>query len=86
MSKSKWLSGPRINPEPIAKGVLAADLIDGAFLAYNAGRLQKAARLYVEKMLAEETFVGMTLTGALTPASRASALPQEAHVAVPITA
>ena len=68
MSKSKWLSGPRINPEPIAKGVGAADLIDGAFLAYNAGRLQKAARLYVEKMLAPETFVGLTLTGALTPA------------------
>jgi deoxyhypusine synthase len=62
------LSGPRINPEPIAKGVGAADLIDGAFLAYNAGRLQKAARLYVEKMLAPETFVGLTLTGALTPA------------------
>jgi deoxyhypusine synthase len=68
VSKSKWLSGPRINPEPIAKGVLAADLIDGAFLSYNAGRLQKAARLYVEKMLAPETFVGMSLTGALTPA------------------
>ena len=68
MSKSKWLSGPRINPEPIAKGVLASDLIDGAFLSYNAGRLQKAARLYVEKMLAPETFVGLSLTGALTPA------------------
>ena len=68
MSKSKWLSGKRINPEPIAKGVTAAELIDTAFLAYNAGRLQKAARLYVEKMLAPETIVGMTLTGALTPA------------------
>lgn len=68
MSNSKWLSGPRINPEPIAKGVLAADLIDRVFLAYNAGRLQKAARLYVEKMLAPETFVGLSLTGALTPA------------------
>ena len=68
VSKSKWLSGPRINPEPIAKGVLAADLIDGAFLSYNAGRLQKASRLYVEKMLAPEAFVGMSLTGALTPA------------------
>ena len=68
VSKSKWLSGPRINPEPIAKGVSAADLIDGVFLAYNAGRLQKAARLFVEKMLAPESFVGMSLTGALTPA------------------
>ena len=68
MSRSKWLSGPRINPEPIAKGVVAADLIDGAFLAYNAGRLQKAARLFVEKMLAPESIVGLSLTGALTPA------------------
>jgi deoxyhypusine synthase len=68
VSHSKWLSGPRINPKPIEKGVTAADLIDGAFLAYNAGRLQKAARLYVEKMLAPESWVGMSLTGALTPA------------------
>jgi len=68
VSKSKWLSGPRINPEPIAKGVIAADLIDQVFLSYNAGRLQKAARLYVEKMLAPEVFVGLSLTGALTPA------------------
>ena len=68
MSKSKWLSGKRINPEPIAKGVTAADLIDSAFLAYNAGRLQKAARLFVDKMLAPEATVGVSLTGALTPA------------------
>jgi deoxyhypusine synthase len=68
VSKSKWLSGPRINPEPIAAGVGAADLIDRAFLAYNAGRLQKAARLYVEKMLAPGAVVGLSLTGALTPA------------------
>ena len=68
MAKSKWLSGHRINPAPIEGGVTAADLIDRVFLAYNAGRLQKAARLYVEKMLAPEAVVGMTLTGALTPA------------------
>jgi deoxyhypusine synthase len=68
VSKSKWLSGPRINPEPIEKGVGVAELIDAAFLAYNAGRLQKAARLYVEKMLAPDAVVGMSLTGALTPA------------------
>jgi deoxyhypusine synthase len=66
--KSKWLSGARINPEPIRGGVGAADLIDQAFLAYNAGRLQKASRLYVEKMLADDAVVGMSLTGALTPA------------------
>jgi deoxyhypusine synthase len=68
MASSKWLSGNRINPEPIRKDVAAADLIDQTFLAYNAGRLQKAARLFVEKMLAPDAVVGMTLTGALTPA------------------
>jgi deoxyhypusine synthase len=66
--KSKWLSGARINPEPIRGGVSVADLVDQAFLAYNAGRLQKASRLYVEKMLADDVVVGMSLTGALTPA------------------
>jgi deoxyhypusine synthase len=68
VSKSKWLSGQRINPEPIAKGVGAADLIDQAFLSYNAGRLQKASKLLVGKMLAPDAVVGMSLTGALTPA------------------
>ena len=68
MAKSKWLSGPRINPQPIVSGAGVADLIDGAFLAYNAGRLQKAARLFVEQMLADDAFVGLSLTGALTPA------------------
>jgi deoxyhypusine synthase len=67
-SKSKWLSGHRINPEPIKRGVSAADLIDQTFLAYNAGKLQKAATLYVDKMLAPDCFVGVSLTGALTPA------------------
>ena len=68
MAKSKWLSGPRINPQPIVSGAGVADLIDGAFLAYNAGRLQKAARLFAEQMLADDAFVGLSLTGALTPA------------------
>jgi len=68
MAKSKWLSGSRINPKPIQKEMTAADLIDATFLAYNAGRLQKAARLFVEKMLADDAVVGLSLTGALTPA------------------
>jgi len=66
--KSKWLSGSRINPEPIVANVGAADLIDQAFLAYNAGKLQKAAKLYVDRMLEPACVVGMSLTGALTPA------------------
>ena len=63
-----WLSGRRILPDPIERGVVAADLIDRAFLAYNGGRVQQAARLLVDKMLAPECVVGMTVSGALTPA------------------
>jgi deoxyhypusine synthase len=66
--KSPWLTGRRINPEPIRKGVTAADLVDQAYLAYNAGRLQKAARLLVEKMLEPDCWVALSLSGALTPA------------------
>jgi deoxyhypusine synthase len=67
-SKNRWLGGERIDPLPIRSGVGAADLMDGVFLAYNAGRLQKAARLLTEKMLAGDGWVGISLSGALTPA------------------
>lgn len=59
---------PRLNPAPVKKGVQAADLIDQAFLAYNGGRLREAARLFTDKMLPRNGFVGVSLTGALTPA------------------
>jgi deoxyhypusine synthase len=62
------LSGSRINPDPIRGGVTVADLVDHAFLAYNAGRLQKAAKVYVERMLEPACRVGVSLSGALTPA------------------
>ncbi|NBQ23354.1 MAG: deoxyhypusine synthase [Verrucomicrobia bacterium] len=45
-----------------------ADLMDQAFLAYNGGRLREAARLLTEKMLPGDGMLGMSLTGALTPA------------------
>ena len=45
-----------------------ADLIDTSFLAYNGRRLREACRLFAEKMLADDTVVGISLTGALTPA------------------
>src|ERR1041385_4116176 len=67
-TKSKFLRGKRIDPAPIAKEISAADLIDESFLAYNAARLREACWLFTEKMLAPEVTVGVTLTGALTPA------------------
>ena len=66
--KSKYLSGARIAPDPITKGVSAADLIDRAFLAYNGGRLREGCRLFTERMLEDDVTIGVTLTGALTPA------------------
>ena len=65
---SRFLRGQRIDPTPISGRETAADLIDGAFLAYNGGRLKEACQLYTQKMLADDVTVGMTLTGALTPA------------------
>lgn len=68
MPRSKFLKGPRILPGPLTGGVGAADLIDQAFLSYNGGRLREGCRLFNEKMLAPDCTVGMSLTGALTPA------------------
>jgi deoxyhypusine synthase len=68
MARSKHLGGRRIDPAPITGAMTAAELVEGAFLAYNAGRLREAARLYTERMLDEEVTVGLSLTGALTPA------------------
>jgi deoxyhypusine synthase len=66
--KSKYLRGPRIDPRPIDGTETAADLIDSAFLAYNAARLREACGLFTKKMLDSDVTIGMTLTGALTPA------------------
>lgn len=68
---------PRLLPEPINKGMTVADLIDSAFKAYNGGRLSEACRLFTDKMTADVGIVGMSLTGALTPAGlgRAAIIP-----------
>ncbi len=62
------VSGAQINPVAVTGRMSAADLIDTSFLAYNGRRLRDACRLFAEKMLADDTVVGMSLTGALTPA------------------
>jgi deoxyhypusine synthase len=66
--KSKFAAYPRLNPLGIGKNISAADLVDQTFLAYNGGRLREAAKLLTEKMLPNDGFIGMSLTGALTPA------------------
>jgi deoxyhypusine synthase len=63
-----YLRGLAISPPPVHGGLTVADLVDGAFLAYNAGRLREACHLFSTKMLEPDCTVGMSLTGALTPA------------------
>jgi deoxyhypusine synthase len=67
-SGSRFLRGQAIAPSPITGRETAAELIDNAFLAYNAARLREAALLLTRKMLEPDVTVGLTLTGALTPA------------------
>jgi deoxyhypusine synthase len=65
---SDYLRGPRIDPQPITGKETVRELIDNAFLAYNAGRLSEGCRLFSEVMLEPDVTVGMSLTGAMTPA------------------
>lgn len=65
---SGYLSGRRINPDGITGSETAADLIDNAFLAFNGGRLREACHLFTRRMLEPGVTVGMSLTGAMTPA------------------
>src|SRR5262249_16090606 len=62
------ISHKRIDPPAVTRQTPLAQLIDEVFLSYNAGRLREACRLYTHKMLAEDTVVGLSLSGAFTPA------------------
>jgi deoxyhypusine synthase len=64
----KFAAYPRLNPLGVGKNINAADLIDQTMLAYNGGRLRESCRLFTEKMLPRDGTVGVSLTGALTPA------------------
>jgi deoxyhypusine synthase len=66
--RSRFLAGQPISPPPITGRETTAELIENAFLAYNAARLREACLLYTRKMLEPDVTVGLTLTGALTPA------------------
>jgi len=65
---SKFLKGRRIDPAPITPQTTLAELVDGAFIAYNGARLREACQLFTQKMLEPEVTIGMSITGALTPA------------------
>ena len=66
--KSELLSGRKISPPPITRSTSIAELVDNTFVSYNAGRLREACQLFADKILADDVTVGLSLSGALTPA------------------
>ncbi|MBI5464231.1 MAG: deoxyhypusine synthase [Ignavibacteriales bacterium] len=66
--QSKYLAGKRIDPRPIKKNISVVELLDTHFQAYNAARLREAAQIFTDKMLEPDVTIGMSITGALTPA------------------
>jgi len=62
------ISHRRIDPPRRTGQTPLPRAIDEVFLSYNAGRLREACRLYASRMLADDTVVGPSLSGALTPA------------------
>ena len=67
-AKSTFLRGKKIDPRKIDGTESVVQLVDGAFQSYNSGRLREGCQLFTELMLEKNVTVGMTLTGALTPA------------------
>jgi deoxyhypusine synthase len=62
------ISVHRIAPPEVHGGESVADLIDQTFSSYNAGRLREVCRVFTQKFLEPDCTVGLTLSGALTPA------------------
>lgn len=64
----KHLKGTRINPLKIEGDLRVSELVDSVFQAYNSARLKEACQLFTRKMLQPDTTVGLSVSGALTPA------------------
>jgi deoxyhypusine synthase len=65
---SRFLHGKKIEPPAIDANITIVDLVDKTFNAYNAARFREACHLFVERMLEDDVTVGMSLSGAMTPA------------------
>src|SRR6266487_3055332 len=66
--KKQYMSGKRIMPKNLTGKETLADMVDETFLAYNSARLKEGCQLFADKMLAADVTIGMSLSGALTPA------------------
>jgi len=66
--RSKHLTGKKIDPKPINPSTSIIELVDNNLISYNGGRLREACQLFTEKILQDDVTVGLSLSGALTPA------------------
>jgi hypothetical protein len=82
-AQSSFLRGKKIDPRKIDGSETVVQLVDGAFQSYNSGRLREGCQLFTELMLEKNVTVGMTLTGALTPAGlgMSTIIPHSVHYA-----
>ncbi len=64
---SKYL-GKKIAPAPITPNLGVVDLIDNYFTAYNSARLREACQLVSQDIFKPGVTVGVSLSGAMTPA------------------
>src|SRR3954451_24852872 len=67
-NKKKYMSGKRIMPKNLTGKENLVQIVDSAFLAYNSARLKESCQLFADKMLADDVTIGMSISGALTPA------------------
>ena len=66
--KKQYLSGKRIMPKNLTGREKLSEVVDETFLAYNSARLKECCQLFAERMLAADVTIGMSISGALTPA------------------
>jgi deoxyhypusine synthase len=66
--KRQYMSGKRIMPRNLTGKEKLDFLMDEVFLAYNSARLKEACQLFANKMLEPDVTIGMSVSGALTPA------------------
>jgi deoxyhypusine synthase len=66
--KKQYMSGKRIMPRNLTGKETLSYVIDEVFLAYNSARLKEACQLFADKMLEPDVTIGMSISGALTPA------------------
>ncbi|MGD0698212.1 MAG: deoxyhypusine synthase [Terriglobia bacterium] len=67
-NRDRFLSGKRILPKNLTGKEKLPDIVDDVFLAYNSARLKEGCKLFTERMLEPDVTIGMSISGALTPA------------------